>query len=159
MVIKVSKALLDKQRTIQVGYGVVMTFKPFKFSEYKEVEAWARRTAQEELTREQKAALAGMEVEELGDEFKDRLIGLAEQMVLDRLVTNFCQCWEGIESFEEDPDQSEPLPYSISNWPLIRDSYPILADSLLRKLADPMLVVSAEGNASAPFPNTSAAAV
>lgn len=149
MVIKVSKALLKKERKIPIGFGVSLTFKAFKFAQYKEVESWARRQAREELSPEQKTALAGKELDELGDEFHDSLVGLAEQMLLDRLISEFCIGWDGIEVFEDDPDQSEPLPFTVTNWPMVRDTYPLLADTLRHKLADPMTVIAAEGNESA----------
>lgn len=154
MVVKLSRALLGQERTISLGYEIQFQFKGFTFADYKEAEAWAHRSARDGLTKEQTAALAGAELEELGDEFKDRLAGLAQEMLLDRLVSQFCTGWAGIEVYEgDDPEKSEPLPFNIENWTMVKAAMPMLLDRLFVQLQSPMAMVTLEGNGSAPSPN------
>lgn len=154
MVAKLSKTLRGQERRIPLGFGVSFTFKPFTFAQYKEAEAWATRNAREGLSDEQSAALAGSDIDEMGDDFKDRLIGLASQMVLDRLVLNFCIKWEGVEEFGEDPEVTQPMELSPENWGLFRDDFPTLVELLDQQLRNPMHAVVTEGNGSAPSQNT-----
>lgn len=148
MVAKLSKALRGEKRRISLGYGVSFEFEPFTFAQYKEAEAWAMRNAREGLTSAQEAALAGAEVEELGGEFQDTLMGLAAQMILDRLVMNFCTGWDGVEGFDKDPEDSAPLAFTPENWEMFRDEMPALVELLEQQLRNPMHIVVTEGNGS-----------
>jgi hypothetical protein len=152
MALRLSRAA-SGPRSIDVGFGVVFRFRQFGFADYREAEAWAQRNARDQLTGPQKAALAGQEIDELGDEFQDRLIGLASEMHLDRLVTKFVEGWSGVLIGESADDQEE-LPFSIDNWQLFKDQMPVIVDRLDRALMAPMHAVVTEGNGFAPLPGT-----
>ncbi|MGH1417170.1 MAG: hypothetical protein ACRBB0_27040 [Pelagimonas sp.] len=152
MAVRLSRALKGPKE-LPVGLGVTFQFKPFGFAQYREAQAWAQREAREQLTGAQRAALAGREIDELGDEFEDRLIGLASEMHLDRIVTQFCIGWDGVLIGETDED-AEPLSFSPANWEMLREQAPLLADLLDRRLQAPMHAVVTEGNGSALLPDT-----
>lgn len=152
MALRLSRAFTGP-REISLGFGVTMVFRQFGFADYREAEAWAQRTARESLTGAQKAALAGHEMDEMDGEFHDKLIGLASEMHLDRLVTKFCDGWTGVEIGDDD-DDAEPLKFSAENWETFRNAFPVIVDRLDRQLQAPMHAVVSEGNASAPLPDT-----
>lgn len=136
-------------RDVALGDGVSITLMPVSYAAMKAAEATAHRKA-----REQIGDYFGLMGEADGDWeqqllYQERIIGIAEELMLDGLVANYATGWDGV--FEND---DTPVPLNEANWRRFRNAFPWKADQVRAALHRPVDIVASEGNLSAPSPNT-----
>lgn len=146
---------IHQERTIPLGYGVSMTFRPFTYAEYKEIRAAAYKMARENLSPQAQASMEIVDDEDMPKEVEHELQGRVEHWVLLLLIVRFCRSWEGL--LTEDEETETPAPINIGYAGSFLDSFPGAAEVLGRQLLMPYKMVEQEGNGSAPSPNGASA--
>ena len=139
---------LRRARTVTLGEGVTMTLRAHGFADMKAAEARAHRLAQDRLADAGESVLQAVEAGESAAEYRDRIAGLAEEILLDALVEKLATGWDGVEDAD-----GKPLPLTPDAWRAFRQLYPHLADRALLAIRYPQHLVDQEGNASAPSPS------
>lgn len=142
MALTLARALRER-RTIDLGGGVEMDVKAIGYAEWKAAEARAFRLAQDRLEDAGSTALASVLAGEDGAEYRDRISGLAAEILLDALVQEAGLGWRGVAD-----EAGEPLPLTRETWAMFRRQFPWHADRALAGIQNPALAVEREGNGS-----------
>lgn len=139
-------------RRIGPVFGVVVDFGPISYAQWRAAEARAGRMARERMPE---AAISAMEVVLAGDRateaerrHRDRMEGLAAEILLTSLVEEHATGWAGVED-----EAGNPVPLTPDTWAALCRAYPMVAEAIMSHLSLPAGLLSAEGNASAPSPN------
>ena len=144
MAVRLAKGL-TQPRTVTLGEGVTLTVKPMGFADYKAAQSRAARLAQDRLSDAGHAASQTVLAGEDAAEYRDRLQGIAEEILLDALVEELATGWEGVED-----EAGNPIELTRANWQRFRSQFPLLASNAIGAIFHPLHLVEQEGNGSAP---------
>ena len=147
MAVRLIKGLTMPRKVI-LGEGVTMDLKPLGYADLKAAEARAHRIAVDRLADAGHAADQSVLAGEDAAEYRDRISGLAEEILLDALVEKAATGWAGVED-----EDGSALALTRENWQRFRTCFPWLADRALLALRHPLHMLEQEGNASAPSPS------
>lgn len=137
--------LLTEERDVPLGMGVTIRLRPVTYAGMKAVEAGAFRKARAraaEAAALGAEALSGPDPEALAA-YRDEILGIAEELMLDALVARFAISWDGVAN----ETGEAPAPLNPENWRKLREGFPFMADRVRAALHAPVNLAAAEGNA------------
>ena len=151
MVLRLARRLAVS-RTIDLGYGVSVSHRPFGYADLCEAKATAHRLARESLPAARAFDAALHDDEDLGPEHEEALRGQAARHLVKLLLLRFGDRWEGIEA-----EDGSPAPLTAETLDASLDLFPGVASTLHISLESPWVELEMEGNVSAPSPHTATA--
>lgn len=152
MALRIARSL-GQARRIDLAYGTSITFRPFTFAEWKEVEATATRLAREARPLMLQAEAEALDDEDLPPDHEDQLQGAYFDQLLRLAVVRFATGWEGLEG-----EDGNPAPLTMRSVGDLLDMAPGIAVELQRRLLQPMDAIVSEGKGCAPSQSTDTAA-
>lgn len=144
---------LTEGRTLELGYGVNVTHRPFTYADLREAEATALRLARETLPAARAFEAAATDDEDLPPEHEEALRGQAARHLVKLLVLRFGTAWGGVET-----DTGDSAPLTAESLDLFLDLFPGVASALHAQLLAPWFELEQEGNGFAPSHSTATAA-
>lgn len=148
MALRLSRSI-GKERKIDVGYGVIFTFRPFSYAELEEVKAAAHRLSRDQLSMKSQMAVEALDDEDMPDTVESEIRGRFQHGLLMTLILRFATAWDGVEQEDESP---APLEFDFIESFLTQ--FPGVANTLAQQVLLPYQMVNLEGKGSAPLPNT-----
>ncbi|WP_065329964.1 hypothetical protein [Tritonibacter mobilis] len=147
---------INQERTIPLGYGVTLVFKPFTYAQYKEARAAAHKMARANLSDESQMAVEFVDDEDMPEQVEQEIQGRIEHYVLVLLIVRYCSSWEGLLTDDEGSETLAPI--NLASAGALLDTYPGIAEYLGKILLTPHKLVAQEGNGFAPLPSGASAA-
>ena len=151
MVLRLARRL-GVARTIELGYNVTVSHRPFGYADWRAAEAAAVRLARSTLPADLAFKAEMADDEDLGPEHEEALRGQAARHLVKLLLLRFGTGWGGLET-----DRGEPAPLEADSLDLFLDLFPGVASALHGQLLSPWHELEREGNGYAPSPSTATA--
>ncbi|MAC81489.1 MAG: hypothetical protein CML66_25900 [Rhodobacteraceae bacterium] len=148
MALRLGRAIAA-ERTIEVGYGVSFSFRPFSFADFKEAEAAAMRLARDGMPAMMAVELEAVDDEDVAPEVEDNLRGRAAANLVRLLIRRFGTGWDGIEA-----EDGSPAPFDAEHIGQAFELFPGIIQMLQQSLMVPFQEVAREGKPSAPSQST-----
>ena len=143
---------LGRSRRIELGYGVWVDLRPFSYAEFKECEATAMRMALDGMSTADATETAAMDDEDLRPEVEEATRGRFASFIVHLVLVRFGEGWGGIED-----EDGAPVAMNAGTIAQVLEAFPGVAQALHIEMLQPFQAVDAEGNVSAPLPNTATA--
>jgi len=151
MVLRLARRL-GVARTIELGYNVTVSHRPFGYADWREAEAAAMRLARSTLPADLAFKAEMADDEDLGPEHEEALRGQAARHLVKLLLSRFGTGWTGIET-----ESGDPAPMTPETLDMFLELFPGVAGTLHASLLAPWIEAEREGNVSAPSPGTATA--